>query len=97
MAAQPRRRSAIHAFDGNRRPPASTPLANTSISAVFQRSANMPETMPATKSAHQPIRCASTACERTSPVFSSTQIAASRGAHAVRKVSPSASGGFPLT
>ncbi|MFU8855065.1 hypothetical protein ACNAW0_29480, partial [Micromonospora sp. SL1-18] len=62
---QPSRRNAIHAFDGNLRPPASCPEASTSTSPLFQCSPIRPPTMPATRSAHQPTRSASTAWDST--------------------------------
>ncbi|MFD7275602.1 hypothetical protein ACFV80_00870 [Streptomyces sp. NPDC059862] len=71
-AVQPSRRSAIHAFDGSFRPPASSPAASTPTSAAFQCPASSPAAMPDTRSAAQPTRCASTAADSTSPVCSTT-------------------------
>jgi hypothetical protein len=94
---QPSRRSAIHAFDGSFRPPASSPEAKTSTSAAFQCSASSSPAMPDTRSAAQPTRCASTAADSTTPVFSTTPVRSSPRAQAVRAVSPSPSGTFRLT
>lgn len=76
---QPRRRSAIQAFDGSVLPPASCPEASVSTAVAFQCSAVREATMPDTRSTHQPTRSAPTEAGRTSPVFSSTAVSGRRG------------------
>ncbi len=53
---QPRRRSAIHAFDGSFRPWVSTPEASVSTSAAFPCPARSSLVMPETRAAAQPTR-----------------------------------------
>lgn len=94
---QPRRRSAIHAFDGSFLPPASCPAARTSTSVVFQCPASSVPVIRATSPVHQPTRFIRAAAVRSSPVLSSTPVRMRARAHAVREVSPSARDSFRLT
>lgn len=95
-AVQPRRRSAIHAFDGSFLPPASCPEASAATSVAFQCAASSSVVMPATRSTAQPTRSASARVASSSPVRSSTPARSRPRAQAVRAVSPAASGTFRL-